>query len=33
MNQQNIQLNFLELSLQEFSFTVFRKTYIESEVS
>jgi hypothetical protein len=33
MNQQTIQLNFLELTPREFSFTVYRKTYVESEIS
>jgi hypothetical protein len=33
MNQQNIQLNFLELTPRKFSFTVFRKFYDESDLS
>ena len=33
MSQQNIQLNFLELTPREFSFTVFRKPYIEAELN
>ncbi len=33
MNQQNIQLNFLELTPQEFSFTVYRKLYIEADLN
>ena len=33
MNQQNIQLSFLELTPQTFSFTVFRKIYDESDIS
>ena len=32
MSQQTIQLNFLELTPQEFSFTVYRKAYVESEI-
>jgi hypothetical protein len=33
MSQQNIQLNFLELTPQVFSFTVFRKPYIEEDLN
>ena len=33
MNQQNIQLNFLELTPRDFSFTVFRKPYVEADIS
>ena len=33
MNEQNIKLNFLSLTPQEFSFTVFRKEYNQEDIT
>lgn len=33
MSEQNIQLNFLEITPQKFSFTVFRKDYSKAEIN